>query len=316
MAAEELLETPEEKAYFDSRGETDEATDTTPDTKAAPPVQQGDNQPAGGDADEADEQVSGEEIAGKAADKLDKTVPIHALHEARAQLKEQREQMAQLQQRLGQFESLRNELIQYRQSQQQAQQQQSDAEAFEEDPIGYLRRQNEQIMRSMNAKDQATTEQTQAVNAMNAFLTEVDRQKQVFMQDHPDYLEAYNFIQQQRMADYDIIGITDMDRKQQQLGTEAMQLSYYALENGMNPAELVYKMAKHRGYTPKGQQKPPANLQEQVNKLNSGQQAAQSLSGMASGPEDQPLNLSNVAEMSDDDFDKLWAEYAAAERKH
>jgi len=307
--------TAEEQAYFDNRGEAEEV-ETPPEAEPEAPEAEEPDEPPPLAAEAENEPEKAEDTPSEGSDKEekseDKTVPIHALHEARQTIKEQRETMLRLQEQMGQFQNLRHELDEFR----KAQQPQVDPnKEFEEDPIGYLKREQDELRQMTEQERTQAQQQQRAAQQLQAFVDEVDRKKQEFIQQAPDYYDAYRHLQEQKVAEYQAIGMTDPQEIQQRLGIEAMALSQRALQSGKNPAEVVYELSKRYGYKRAQEQKPADTLQSQVDKLEKGQKASQTLSGTSSALEENPLNLANVSTMSDDDFDKLWGEYESAEKR-
>jgi hypothetical protein len=84
------------------------------------------------------------------------------------------------------------------------------------------------------------------------------------------------------------------------VGVEAQELATNALRAGQNPGQIVYNLAKLRGYAAK---QAAAKLET----VAKGQNASQSLSGASGGAEKVDLSMREIDSMSDKEFDAWWA---------
>ena len=133
-----------------------------------------------------------------------------------------------------------------------------------------------------------------------------------FTQSHPDYRDAFQFFMQQRLSEYQALGMTDQNQLVQQFNAESIAISKTALQRGINPGQAVYDLAKLRGYVKSdGQQ---SGLEKEVNRqmdqLEKGGKAAQTLSGGGSAHKGD-LTLADIENMDDAAFDALWDEMAS-----
>jgi len=322
--AQDLELTPEEQAFFDKGGEVEAAAEegAGPEAKA-PEAAQG-AEPDKGEA----EPESGDTKPPPGF------VPLEALHEARAQNKALRESLEREAARIAQFESLRAELDKIRQQRAREEQESEEArlarmqkeaeERYQEDPVGYLRDQNAQLQRQIEEtrrQQQAFLEaQQRSVHEaaqMRQLTQHINNLEQQFRSQQPDYDEAFRFVQERRLRDMDAIGITSPEQKQQALYQEILGMSGRAIQEGRNPAELVYSLAKTWGFQPSSSQIEglEAAVQENVktqssklDRIQRGQQMSTSLSDSGGAPKGGELSLADIERMSDEDFDKLWKE--------
>lgn len=210
-------------------------------------------------------------------------VPIHALHEARAEIAELRGQNKK-------YEGMYEEVQAWRKSQQQGQ----DTDKFNADPLGSIRDDIQSLKTSQEQRDQQAQEQTQATENENQLLSQVQSYVTEFTKNNTDYQDALTHVLDSRAQELRMMG-TPEAQIQQALQQESMGLAQNAIATGGNPAEVVYNLAKLRGYTPSA--KPAA-----LDQIEKGQQASTTLpSGANEGP-----SLLDVEQMSDEEFDEYW----------
>jgi predicted nucleic acid-binding Zn-ribbon protein len=223
-----------------------------------------------------------------------------ALREERQTKSQLQQQLGDVQQRLQGMESLRDELNTYRQSRQQNEQQ----DKFNDDPANYLKQKVDELDQKqqdlVNQSQQANQEALAFNNEMNAIRSQTSQ----YAQQNPDYNERFNFVQNRRMKEFELLGVPQ-ESWQAQLENESIQLARVAMQQGRNPAELLSELATHWGY--QGQTAPESPNQEtneqNLTRLEQGQKAASTLS--SGGQSDDSL-LKSVERMSDDEFDKFW----------
>ena len=262
--------------------------------------------------------------AEKPAEEEVKTVPYAALHEERMARKELQAQLNDVNQKLGMFQGLREELNELRKGQntqsEEARRQQLEEE-FENDPIAALRKQNEELQakieQEQSVKEQQTEQEQQAQAQQEQFQTmmrTVASQVAEFEESHPDYSQAFQFLMDKRIEEYRAIGITSPQEIQMEFDREAIALSANALQRGVNPGQAVYDLAKSRGYTKSegldGVEDPVAKttLEESMERLEKGASASKTLTGGSGGKPEGSLSVAEIEKMSDAEFDKLWDE--------
>lgn len=312
MAENDALSEPnfdgDDDLSFDPEAE-DEGLQPGEESETAPAEAEGAGEPEGKGQEEGEEDVEKNHLA--------------ALQEERARRKELQDKLDNMQrstsETLGQlreqFNTIREEL---RQARETAQEPQPDPEAearkFEEDPVGYLREQNERLQSRLDEVQNQTQEQVQQTEQekkqaeeFQQFQAQVNSQVNQFREQAPDYDQALQHLVDARTNELKAFGIEDPATVNQALQQEAIGIAQHAIQHGRNPGEVVYELAKLRGYQP-GQ--APADggtgVEDKLNNLERGQQATNPMSGAEGGSKN--LTASDLEKMSDDEFDKLWAE--------
>ncbi len=304
--------TQAEQAYFDSRGEKlPEGFDETagveaPAEKAPAAPEQPAEKPAEKAADTAPETQAAE---AKEEPSERKTVPITALHEEREARKAAQQRARELEQQLQRLSGRLDVLNQAINPQQQTKpldprEQPVEAVVVHEDRL------------------RALEERTRAEEQNRHFSAALAASTQEFAKRQPDLQDAFNYLERHRTEELRTAGIADADIPAI-IVNEAAQISSLAFQQGANPAERLYNIAKTRGYAPKPaepEHKPgildqprgpdgkfaPADKIETVAKA---QKAAKSLSASGGGGATD-LTLESLASMTDDEFaaltDKAW----------
>lgn len=136
------------------------------------------------------------------------------------------------------------------------------------DPLGFINHQMKTLQDQIAALTKTQTEaQTAQQNGalQQQFINSVNQSITQFKQTTPDYDAAYKHMIDMRTQDYLDSGMT----KQEALAAVAadeVAIATRATQQGKNPAEIVYGMAKRYGYTPAAPKTEPTNKLEQIQK--------------------------------------------------
>lgn len=263
-----------EQAYFDSRGETPIETETPPPQDTVEPVT-----PA-----EATEQPA-DTIAGEAEPEEQKTVPLAALREEREKRKKAQEEarkretdFARLQGRLETLERLAKE----------------PEKPAAPDPLQTLER--------LDAKEREREQARIAEQEQAAITSRYLEDARSFAAETADFKEAYQHVVDSRVRELQLQGWPLIDA-QAQAQRDEVAIARIALQRGERPAQVIYELAKARGYARKEPAKQVQTPSEKLETVTKGQQAARSLSNAAGGTP-KPGSLEALLHMSDDEFDE------------
>lgn len=240
-----------------------------------------------------------------------KQVPLGALQQERlkrqelqTQLETERQERVKLQSRTDQI--LQLQIQQMQQATQPTQQEQAiEVPAFEDDPAGHvtgLRLQFERELAQLRQFAQGQQGQQQQANQHQELAQWTTNQEVAFASTVPDYQDAYTHFASFKQAEYAALGL-DPATAQQQLMRDYTGLAAMARQQGRNPGEVMYTLAKAFGF--KGKQ-PGANTSTQPPKVPN-----TSLSTMAGAPEIEEtgaLTAAKLSNMSDDEFSKMFKE--------
>ena len=169
-------------------------------------------------------------------------VPQQALHTERQKRQQLEEQNRQLQAQIQQVQ-------QWIQAQQQAPEQPPNPA---EDPYGALQYELAQQRKQLEQANQWREQQEQSQRQQRAMADLNQRlmsSEHIFRATHPDYDAAADHALQQ----YDRLlsaSVPDPIQRQQQVRIEAANALARAIQNGQDPAEFIYTLARNMGYTP------------------------------------------------------------------
>ena len=303
---------PAEQAYFSSKG-ADTAISSlaseAPEPTSAPITQ---------DETAPEQQTDGElnpgevylDENGKARSVLTgKFVPHGAFHRERerrkateAELMSARERMARADERL----AVLNDILSASES---PTQEKKPEEAPPPDPetdiFGYVKWQAQKIQELEESRKAETTQREQARLAsevQNYYRNDA----MAFMKEQPDFADAYNHVAQSFASELRAKGLND-EQIQQQLMSEEAQIAYQCRIRGTSPSQVIYEMAKARGWQSKGgngnapQAAPSDTAQKKIANIQQAQRASVSLSGAGSSG-GEGLTIEALANMSDDEF--------------
>jgi hypothetical protein len=183
---------------------------------------------------------------------------------------------------------------------------------YEQDPMGHLR--VKQALQEQYLQQQAEYLQQQYQRAQLEYQKKQLLQKyatdaQIFKQQTPDFLDAYKFLFESRKKEY-LAARFSLDKTNELIEEDELAIAINAYEQNVNPAEIIYAIAKERGYRPAAQQQTQttntqATAEQKIAQVQKGLQASKSLS-YAGGKTQTPLSLEALAEMDDESFDKFW----------
>jgi len=239
-------------------------------------------------------------------------VPLSALHEERERRKELQARLEALEQKLA------------RPAEPEAD---PDPEPDKgEDLAGWLEWRARQVEGRAEKLEQAQAEAQQAAQrneAMAHVRQTVAQREQAFRTEHPDYDAAYDFAREtERRRLAEVEGVTDAAQQDAIIARAEQQLVMTALQQGRNPAEIVYNFAKFHGYDPSpregsrgfGSQAPrqdkPANPAAPAPKPA----PPKSLGAARTAPAGDGLTPESIAAMPDAEFTKLVATKAGREK--
>jgi hypothetical protein len=223
----------------------------------------------------------------------DKKVSLSALNESRAQLRQTQNELAQMREQMAKFEQMREQLDEYRRSTQQK----SEEDEFNTDPLGTLRKQISGIEDKIVTRDQEQRESSERQQQEQHLFQTISSQVVEFKSSHPDYDSALNHVLETRKNELMAMGATEQDA-QMRVAAEAQEIALTAVNSGRNAGEVVYQLAKARGYEGK-------KAADKLSKIDKGQKASNTLSG-SSGAPDSEIGIAEIDGMNDEEFDKWW----------
>lgn len=224
-------------------------------------------------------------------------VKQEALWEARGKEKAYRDRVAELER-----------LVAERAQQQPAQQQEQPKGPPnpEDDIFEYLKYQAQQTDALRNQLNQ-TTQMTEAQRAQQYVMATYQQDFQQHNRQAPDTMQAYEYLANTRRRELAMMGWDDPAQQTQQLVQEEMNIVQFALQNGRSPTEIIYGLAKERGYVPASTAVPPPSANASngngaaLDRIAQSQAANMSL-GAVPGGAVRAMTPADLASMSESDF--------------
>jgi len=185
--------------------------------------------------------------------------------------------------------------------------QQTPEPKFDEDPLGalaYKQEQHERVLQQQIAMEQQRMQQTEMQNKMQHFVAQYTNDAQAFAKETPDFMEAYQYLVSNRIAELKSLGYNDAQANQL-LQEDEMALAAKAYQDGVNPAERIYNTAKFRGYN----KAPTVQVQDNSKKLQEfakAKESAVSLSNTSAAKSGSSgITMEAIAAMDEDEFNNL-----------
>lgn len=168
---------------------------------------------------------------------------------------------------------------------------------IEDAPLDVLRSLQNEVQQLRGNQDQQT--QLQQLSA------HVAAQADQFLQKQPDYLDALGYARQARAAELRALGHPEQNIPSL-VAQDELGISLQAIQQGRNPAELVYAYAGIRGYQPKAVPvvEPPQTQPDRLALQQKGIEASKSLSNAGGGPSPK-MSLQTLVDMDETELMNL-----------
>lgn len=276
-----------------------ELLEQTPETGAV------DQLPA--DADETDPTKAEQPAQGRK-----QYVPLAALQEERAARQAERDENRVLQERMNQFLQWQMQQAQQQQPQ-QPQEEQIQIPAFVDDPEGHINGLRAQVQRELDALRHQSAQQQQHVQVsaqQQQLAIEVNAAEATFRQAEPNYDAALNHFNAVKVAEYMAFGFSELQARQQ-LSRDYQGIALGAKQTNKNPAEVVFNIAKALGFKPAAPAAAPGNGAPPAGAPKKAPTSLSTLPAAGTAPDEKgPMSAKQVAQMSNEEFDKFFEEMA------
>lgn len=289
MAVEEL--SAEEKEFFSSKGDKAPVEAKEPVEKPEPKAEEK-PQP------EVKAAVEGQKPAPEGEKKPPEGfVPHGAFHAEREERKKLEGRLEAERQRIAKMEERFNTIVQ---------QFAPKPPAVDQDPVAYFQHELGQVKPKLEQFEKFTQEQAHQQRASQEhqqFMQAYNVAAAQFAQKQQDFSAAYNYLAQSRVGEYMEAGYDYGSAYQLSLADE-QRIVAKAFQDGANPAERMYALAKKRGYSVQApQQEQKQQAEQKLERIEQGQKASPDFSPSSQGK--PKLTLAAIADMTDEDFAKL-----------
>lgn len=261
-------------------------------------------------ADDAPAPGEGEEDDAAPAKAEPEMVPLAALHESRDQTKSMRAELNETREKMTRMETLFTQM-QTRSAGPAKGEEAPEIPSYEDDPDGHFQ--------GTIAALQGKIDKLEADNGQRQQAAETGVQEQQLLDQYagavreytkkqPDFQAAYEFLAESVGNELEARGYADPKQRSDALQFEEGRMVGMALQQGKDPAEALYNLAKLRGYMAKdaGGDGGGESDEDKLARLQKGQAAAVSLSGKGSTGKGA-VTLEALAAMPDGpEFDAAW----------
>jgi hypothetical protein len=314
----------EERAQLDSMRTAENESDASPQADSGAAAQS----PSGTTpAQEEGQDAQSSDSAGSQPPAEPKMVDIRSLHEERARAKEYRDQLAEERRRMQLLEERTNLLLQrYAQSAQPqvpAEPPKPAIPTLQEDPVNHILARLDETQHQVQRYGQGTyqyaqevAQQQQQAQQLQNFVARAQALENEFKAEKPDYEDAFTHLNKQRASELSKIGVRDPAERMRIIQQQNLAIADIAMQNGQNPAQVLYELAQDRGYAPgsspgspvRGQPDDPGQDQkaagQRLEQIAAGQQQARSIGNMR-GTAPPPMTVQRLLEMDGDEFLKM-----------
>jgi len=227
----------------------------------------------------------------------EKFVPLQALQQERAEKKQLRDELKAYRE----WQAQLTQGLQQMPQQQQAPDPQTKPLEYINHVLGTMQASTAELQQWRQQQERAE-QQRAAQQRVSDWVT---AQEQEFAKTQPEYHDAYRYAADARDRELQALGYTDPAQRAVIVRQNTADIINNAMQQGRNPAELVWDYAQQRGFTPKG--KRPGGKEEAQAKIAAGLSAAGAKlnqGGLAAEPE---LSAKDLAGITDpDEFEKAW----------
>jgi hypothetical protein len=165
-----------------------------------------------------------------------------------------------------------------------------------------VQRQNAELVRLMKEGEQAKQQQQQVSGLRSAY----EQDATAFMQKTPDFRDAYEHLIGGLHRELEIMGVSDEGQRNAAIAEKERGLVEQAMAAKKSPSELIYNLAKTRGFAGKAQAAPQQNATARLENIKKGQNSVVSLS-RAGGSSSEGLTREVFANMTEAQFQQTIA---------
>lgn len=258
---------------------------------------------------EPEQKIEGQQQKPEEKDEKEKFVPHGAFHEERERRKElQRQLEEEKRQSAVKHANMERRLQELFQASQQSREQppQIRDPNTDPDPVGALAHNQQLTIAQVNQLNQhlaTEAQKAQRIEYANRVVAWGAARASEFRQSTPDFDAAYEHVSKNRVAELQAMGLSP-EQVQVTLKNDEFWVIESAGQNGKNPAEIIYNMAKATGWKPA----EAVSAEQKIETLQKGAQAAKTL-GNGGGDPGIPT-MEQIANMSESEFAALKAKFA------
>jgi hypothetical protein len=142
--------------------------------------------------------------------------------------------------------------------------------------------------------------------AVQQYASWATTQEQEFAKGQPEYHEAYRFAADTRDKELQALGYSDPAARANIVRMNTAEIINNAIQQGRNPAELVWEYARARGFTSKAVRATAGDAEAQA-KITAGMQAAGGKLNQGGATGEGDLSAKDLSGITDpEEFEKAW----------
>ena len=167
---------------------------------------------------------------------------------------------------------------------------------YDEDPLGHFAARNETLekeLKQVNEKIEGFTKQSTQTQFVQQVNEQINSAEAEFRTSQPDYDAALKYLKDVTRSDLADQGMSGTE-VEQALQQGKLGLAHAALQQGKNPAQIIYERAKRYGY--RGQ-----SSDDKITTLAKGQSMSKTVQGGSAAG----LSLRDLAQLPDDQIDEI-----------
>lgn len=185
---------------------------------------------------------------------------------------------------------------------------------YEDDPIEYLRANQEKLAQAQAqqaTERQQQQQQVQQQQAQQGLVNQYHQSASAYKETNPEFGEAYTFLMEGRMEEHQAAGYS-REEASYLLHEDEMAIVAKAMNEGANPAERIHQLAKVRGFAQQApvQKTPAQNTTKKLDTIERGMKKNMSIGSAQVGDSPNGVTLeqfaNKAANMSDADFNASW----------
>jgi len=146
---------------------------------------------------------------------------------------------------------------------------------------------------------------SQQRSALRQYASWATSQEREFAKGQPEYHDAYRYATEARDKELQALGYSDPTVRSGIVRSNTAEIINNAMQQGRNPAELVWEYARARGFAPKSTR--AAGDAEAPAKIAAGLQAAGGKLNKGGASGEGEMNAKDLAGINDpEEFEKAW----------
>lgn len=254
---------------------------------------------------DSDKEPTGEEEQQQQTDQPERVKMVNhgALHKERAIRKEIQVERDQMRERNTLLEQRLNLILQKLATEEEPVQKETPPPDPEVDPIGYIKWQSEKIAQLESGQKQRTQRETEHSQMQAHLQRGTALAMEVRQKDPEKYDAAINFVTESRARQLQALGM-DNAQVQQTVQQEMVRGMLYALSKNQNPGDFMMKFAEASGFV--HQKKTDEGDPNAIDRVAARMSSNKTLGNSPKHGSTGKLTPTDIAEMSDDDFEKFY----------